>query len=178
MPNWCENTVIVTGPEDEIKRFIDFVRSEESDFDFNRIAPIPEELKDIHVGGITIVSADGDKQYKNWRTKMVDGVEENVPVTDDEVKELKQKYGASDWYEWATDNWGTKWNTDSEDMSADIDNDMARYYFNTAWAPPFPVIQKASSLFPQLHFTLTYDEPGAGLYGSEEYQNGKVLVAN
>lgn len=174
MPNWCDNTVIVTGPDDEIKRFVDFVRSEESDFDFNRIAPMPEELKKIHIEGSEI---DG-VYVTRWREEMIDGEKVDVAISEDEENRLSEKYGASDWYEWATDNWGTKWNTSSEDMSADIDTDMARYYFNTAWAPPFPVIQKASSLFPKLHFTLEYDEPGAGLYGSEEYQNGEVLVAN
>ena len=36
MPNWCENTVRVHGDVEEVKEFIDFVKSEESDFDFEK----------------------------------------------------------------------------------------------------------------------------------------------
>lgn len=41
MPNWCENTVRVHGDVEEVKEFIDFVKSEESDFDFEKIKPYP-----------------------------------------------------------------------------------------------------------------------------------------
>lgn len=45
MPNHIANRVIIDGSLDDIKKIMNFVRSEESPFDFNKIVPMPETFK-------------------------------------------------------------------------------------------------------------------------------------
>jgi hypothetical protein len=42
MPNWCENDLRIEGTEAEVKRFIEFVKSDDYPFDFDKIIPEPE----------------------------------------------------------------------------------------------------------------------------------------
>ena len=79
MPNWCSNRVEVYAEAEDIKKFREYVSSENSLFSFNKIKPIPEELEDT-------TSPSG---------------EPNV--------DLINKYGVDNWYDWCTNNWGVKW---------------------------------------------------------------------
>jgi len=73
MPNWCENCVTIYAEEETIEKIRNFVRSEESEFDFNNIIPMPEH---IYTG---IIGPDERKKYgkdnwydwsnENWGTK-------------------------------------------------------------------------------------------------------------
>jgi hypothetical protein len=60
---------------------------------------------------------------------------------------------------WETENWGTKWNC----MDGFL-QDMGGFYFNTAWSPACPVIQKLSELIGE-SLRLTYLEEGMGFCG-------------
>ena len=79
MPNWCTNRVEVFDTEENIKKFKEYVSSEDSLFSFHKIKPLPEELADT-------TSPSG---------------EPNV--------DLINKYGVDNWYDWCTNNWGVKW---------------------------------------------------------------------
>jgi hypothetical protein len=50
MPNWCCTDFIVSGPPEDIARFREAVRGCDGDkeipFDFNRLDPLPPELRD------------------------------------------------------------------------------------------------------------------------------------
>ena len=60
---------------------------------------------------------------------------------------------------WETENWGTKWNC----MDGFV-QDIGGIYFNTAWSPACPVIQKLSELIGE-SLRLTYLEEGMGFCG-------------
>ena len=80
---------------------------------------------------------------------------------------LIEKYGASDWYSWSLNNWGTKW--DISDAYADcIDKNSVTASFNTAWSPPIQFYHKLVTL----GFTVdaTYTEEGMGFAG--HFENG------
>ena len=40
MPNYCDNYLRIDGPADAVKNLIDFVKSNENKFDFNKIVPM------------------------------------------------------------------------------------------------------------------------------------------
>jgi len=44
MPNWVENNIYLHGEEKDIKKVLELVKSEESEFDFNKIIPMPKTL--------------------------------------------------------------------------------------------------------------------------------------
>lgn len=61
---------------------------------------------------------------------------------------------------WAVANWGTKWNAQSVDISAD-DPDLVWLQFLTAWDFPDPVFEALAREFPTLVFKgSAYEESG------------------
>jgi hypothetical protein len=61
--------------------------------------------------------------------------------------------------EWNVENWGTKWGC----MDGFV-QDTGGIYFNTAWSPACPIIQKLSELIGE-SLRLTYLEEGMGFCG-------------
>lgn len=130
MPNWCINSLRVSGEsEKSLTSFRDWLG--EDGFKLNKIDQMPIELENT----ISPVQKGQEAQ----------------------AKILSEKYGASNWYEWKVKNWGTKW-----DVEADVDDQDSLIFinFDSAWAPPTAAITKLGKLFPDLHFTLTYQEGG------------------
>jgi len=77
-----------------------------------------------------------------------------------------------DGYDWRVANWGTKWNV--RDARVDRDGVAATYSFETAWAPCVPVVERLAALFPDLEFSLAYDEPGMDFGGYVFYRDGEI----
>ena len=64
--------------------------------------------------------------------------------------------GFPDWYEWACQNWNTKWNAYNSHI---IRKSPLEFTFNTAWDFPMLVFEKIAQEFPALSFRCTcYDE--------------------
>ena len=64
-----------------------------------------------------------------------------------------------DWYDWSVENWGTKWDA----CESTICNNDINYFsvsFESAWSPPINWIDNIMQDFPDLCFTLEYEEPG------------------
>ena len=105
MPNWCDNQVTITGSKSVI----------------DKIEKIANEEKGA--GGLLNFFQPMPKEL---RDTTADGSED---------KKLLEKYGYSDWYGWACDNWGTKWDI-SEFYGVDRDGDTISFAFSSAWSPP------------------------------------------
>lgn len=68
MPNWCYNTMSLTGSKKEIKKFIKDIRSDENGYDMNKLVPLDERAsKTVEMGEAVIsafsTSADGFDGY-------------------------------------------------------------------------------------------------------------------
>lgn len=160
MPNWCSNTVEICATEVDggIIQFAKDVRSENSEFDFNKILPRPVDLDGICTGGREIAG----QHYNMWR----DDADGNpVPITSDEQDRLIAQYGAANWYDWSIANWGTKWSPDSDVIVNIHDDDFIRYEFDTAWSPPSGIYRILVDRYPDLIISWLYNEPGAGFAG-------------
>ena len=153
MPNWCWNHLEVTGDEIQLREFVEKSENcpEGSEFSFNGTHPMPKEFKDIHTGSTTINGV----LCRKWRK--IDG--KDIPVTDEEMKQLKEKYGYTDWYSWSIANWGTKWDA-CEPHICSNDINFFCVSFETAWSPPIDWIDNIMKDFPDLCFELEYEEPG------------------
>jgi len=167
MPNWCSTALVVEGNKKDLDKFKNTlsVNASEPVFQFSQIFPMPKDLSTILTGFTHI---DG-KRVKCWRN--IDG--KQVCVSDMELKELKKKYGNSNWYDWAIDNWGTKWDVCDSKIITETKTKI-QINFRTAWSPPTAWADKASCMFPDLSFKLAYSECVASFYGSTTFMNGNT----
>lgn len=80
------------------------------------VIPMPDGIRNT-TSPVDIV--DDDK---------ADGVQK---ITQAEADRRMREYGALDWYEWALENWGTKWGTYDHEW----DEGTMILHFQTAWSP-------------------------------------------
>ena len=71
------------------------------------------------------------------------------------------------WYDWALEEWGTKWNAVRAelDYAGQKNKGVAVYRFQTAWGPPITWQQKIIEYFPWLEFEFDWQEEGMGFAG-------------
>ena len=50
MPNWCKNRLTISGKREEIEKCLKAIESENGVIDFEKIIPMPSELKDVISG--------------------------------------------------------------------------------------------------------------------------------
>ena len=50
-----------------------------------------------------------------------DNLNHEIPMTEADQKRFSETYGATDWYDWAVKNWGTKWSPDLDQEFEDGD---------------------------------------------------------
>ena len=66
-------------------------------------------------------------------------------------------------YEWCCENWGVKWDYFADEW---IEGDgTLELYFDTAWNAPTEFFRTVAPMSPELHFNLTYEEPGMAFQG-------------
>ena len=72
----------------------------------------------------------------------------------------------------AWDTWGTKWELDKDTTFEEVDGGLS-YMFDTAWGPPNSWLFTVGKLFPELFFSLVYEEGGNCAYGKIEVSDGE-----
>ena len=87
-------------------------------------------------------------------------------------KTLIRKYGADNWCDWCTRNWGTKWDVQAV-LEAEGEGYL-EYSFQSAWSPPLEWLEKVTWDYPELSFRLKYEEEGAGFMGVATAEEGNV----
>ena len=162
MPNWCMNRVRVNGDITIVKHFKEFVKSEEEPFSFESILPMPKELHEVQ-SPIVIQTQEEVNDYKEKHkdNPMLSG----FPITQEQYNSLMESYGCSNWYDWANDMWGTKWDVRDVTLEAYDDFGELIYTFDTAWGPPEGIHSTLIMKFPDLYISWFWDEPGMQLAG-------------
>jgi hypothetical protein len=80
-----------------------------------------------------------------------------------------------DGYTWQTANWGTKW--DLFELNETIETDeFGLYNFETAWGIPEGWVIRASEIFHQLRFIISYMIED-GTMGEVHYERGKLAIS-
>lgn len=80
-------------------------------------------------------------------------------------------YGTTNWYDWATSNWGTKWNA-GETL---INEESMSIYFQTAWSPVDELIGKLSAKTGLSLYMEYSEEQFSAFAGEVVYVNGQLV---
>jgi len=201
MPNHITNILRVNAYEhmgakhEALDELLSLMKSEESDFDFERVIPMPPELK-VTSGSVTSNAralfddneaasiltypwANGCKTIAKLRTLLrtqyLEHPEPGFPTLDDFAERVKSnlaKHGSLDWYNWSCAHWGTKWNAYSVVCGKARDGE-AVIHFETAWAPPLPVLDALAAKFPSLCFRLIWCDEGNDRQHRVYWEGGK-----
>lgn len=166
MPNWCYNTLEITGPSGDLAHFR--VR-----------ARISAERADELARDAELVFADGGTD--SHRAQLADAM-----AADDGIEALQlanlvpepPEVGGPDnsGWSWRIRNWGTKWDIKHVTLTDDVDGDTPslRYSFDTAWSPVVAWTEHVSEQFPTLTFRLAFAEQGNDAAGIITAQDGNV----
>lgn len=185
MPNHVANVIKMKG----IKELPLFSIADDGKqyFDFNKLIPMPESLN-IESGSMEDVAIEAVMRKlsrarysfceKNYR-KMDDDEfkRRSYGRTENELEKIglryisnKVLYGATTWYDWCCDNWGTKWNAYGFEF---LDDETIK--FETAWSCPEPVILKLAEMYPEATIEHWWaDEDCGSNSGHRTYENGDV----
>jgi hypothetical protein len=131
MPNWCNNTLIISHPDRAMMKRV--IKAYNQNRLLDEFIPIPLELKE---GAMNI---DELRKIRNWEYKKeLDAMRE----------QLNTKYfGFKDWYDYCVSEWGTKWDVGHGDgyntkLLKDIDKNTLHLGFDSAWSPPIRAYEK------------------------------------
>ena len=142
MPNWCNNSLTLKHTDPAmIKRAFDAL--EKGAF-LNEFVPIPESLH--------IVAG-----------RVGDGIEQEALEAQEKLNEAQ--HGYKNWYDFCTNEWGTKWDVGDEGSQTLVNENELTTYFDSAWSPPTGAYAKLQDLGFEVE--AYYYEPGmcfAGIY--------------
>ena len=150
MPNYCNNNIVITGPNSVIDKIEKIANGDKGDL-LQYFYPMPKELNDTVAG----------PEPKTKKEKL-------------EKRRLQVEYGASNWYDWRVENWGTKWdimefyNINRKEIGED--ESEISLGFDTAWAPALGAYEKFIDENSNCSLKAYYYEPGCNFMG--EWDNG------
>lgn len=160
MPNYCYNNLTIKGNNDELKKFVEFVKSDDTEFDFNNF--ISDQVsKDEH-------KPEWDSLSKKDKDRWL--IDER-----DETQAFHSWWFNSYGYDWRVKNWDTKWN--AVDINIDkLDDTMTsiNISFDTAWSPPMKVFRKMIEKFDNLQFSIEGSEEGNSFGFEIEGKRGQI----
>ena len=151
MPNYCNNNIVITGPNSVIDKIEKIANGDKGDL-LQYFYPMQEALKDTTAP----LPKDATKEEKA------------------KAKENQKKYGYDNWYDWRVENWGTKWdimefyNINRKEIGED--ESEISLGFDTAWAPALGAYEKFIDENSNCSLKAYYYEPGCDFMG--EWDNG------
>lgn len=153
MPNWCDNTIRVSGEAAEIAKFNEWLGDGKAFL--SKINPTPQPLVE------TVSGFYGD-------------LEEQKKLEEKSAANVKE-FGHANWYDWNIANWSTKWDVDAEIADFDTTDTEVIVSFQSAWSPPQRAIATLAEKFPSLNIRHSYFEEGMCFVGIDEYEKGEIV---
>jgi len=160
MPNWCYNSIEVSGDPAEVAAFSAFLTENAArtgiTFSFKWIVPQPPEPEpEPEPERVDYDCIDSPEAMQTW----LNGLQPKPRQT-------------FDWYSWNVENWGTKWDACDNVRVGSVGESKLEITFETAWTPPEPVVEAMAKRWTQLAFLLHYGEPGCDFGGHVAWENG------
>lgn len=173
MPNYCYNTLTVSGDEDMINKFDDQFATGGIDLDVDiRQRLTKAEMNAINLKDYLIYQIENQEDDYSFK-----GLKSIRPLDSYSFSAFIPPNLSTfqrGWYDWRVEQWGTKWDA-AIDTGVEINGDLS-YQFDTAWSPPIPVINQMIQSYPELSFRFVYVEEGPSYAGIMEGKDGVVTV--
>lgn len=141
MPNWCNNSITLKHEDPAMieRAYKALCRGEF----LNEFIPVPQDLKD------TVAGFMGEDKREAHEAQQ---------------KANLEKYGAKDWYDFCTSQWGTKWDVGGDDgLIQKLSENCVEASFDSAWAPPCAAYEQLAAM--GFIIKAYYDEPGMAFCG-------------
>ena len=157
MPNWVYTSLEVTGPSEELSKFIAGIKKGKKD-----------EYTDTRY--LEIISS-----YIPCPTELYEVTSPLKEEQKDIAAVMLENYGAENWYNWQHDNWGVKWGDCNTFM--ELDEKATNFRFETAWGTADVAFLKISEMFPNLIFLFSYEEEAGFFCGAEVMHKGEKVFS-
>ena len=183
MPNYVRNLIRVV--DGDFQAVADFMKSDERNFDFNRLIPMPQSMLALKAkyNGISKQSELGFKywsnayqRYKKGKYAIFNEIKERGYNLRQTLREgLDRLYVYADcgyWnsLEWAIAKWGTKWNA----LDINVCQSGRTIFFNTAWSAPIPIYKALAKKFPMHKISVKYYDEGGWFAGCCDIKDGDI----
>ena len=185
MPNWCFNSITITGCRDDVNRLLNEATKKNEkgkiiEFDERGIIDHPyiyietENNDSIAVAKTEDVGKYGIDSAKNSH---VSGTRKEEAIL------IPIGYEVFDWYSWNNENYGTKWGLCDQyfgDITTNDDEDLMtiEYSCNSAWSMPDGIMRAMCERF-HVDIEMWSEEGGCSLYGKFcfewDYSNQEVM---
>lgn len=200
MPNWCHNTFKIHGAPSHLDALLEAAKKDDEHlFSLEKLVPCPEPLRGITSGSDEMgyeAKYGPDEKWQEfaeypWMVRANEG--EPIKTREECLRALAKarpgwvemaeqykrnvdEYGATTWYDWCCDNWGTKWDlkVDHITRKTKVPFDVS-FKSDTAWSPPIEAFLKISEQYPELEFTIKYSEPHMRLRGTVKIMGGQQV---
>ena len=181
MPNWVFNGLTIEGNPDSVKKLMEQMNKPfkmvhdswnlETHQQEKKLTTYPNPVFAFHNIYNYLDAGITDEEYLAQPPR-------DIPLAE------QMQFKTNDWYSFNVREWGTKWDVavHSEDKYPDTtvedtangENHVVHYNFQTAWSRPMPALIKLSAQYPDLLFTLSYEEE-TGWGGELEILRGEVI---
>jgi hypothetical protein len=149
MPNWCDNTIQISGNADSIKKLKEFV------------------------GRPLLLDGEEIKEPLYSLANIMPSTPDAPPI----LGEASKSQGFEDSYHNNLNTWGTKWDVCGNVYMSNYKegDESIGYSFDSAWSPPTPTTERLSETFPELTIEHKYYETGCDFWGIEIYKAGELV---
>ena len=190
MPNWTTNTISITTTNKAALETLQLMlKGDGTDFDFNAVTPMPKGLIETEAGSNNYNDLKGyvvenklkmpRKAHKWFHGYPQDNIANANLRKGEQIYNNIKNHKHVNWYDWAVDNWGTKWNA-CEAFSNITDNGDSTFtlsiFFQTAWDAPYAILEDLSKkLAKDMDMEVTAEFEGGDPKEEMQYKNGKMV---
>lgn len=180
MPNWVYNGLTIEGNPESVTKLVNQMNQPFHILhDSWNMKTHQQEKKDV------LYSNPVFAFWNIIKPEDIDSYQKQPEYKPNASIEDMMKHDGDDWYSWNNRNWGVKWDvavsngdehpdTYMEGPVPNGENLVVYYKFNTAWGIAEPALSELSSQYPDLLFTLSYEEE-TGWGGELEILRGKFI---
>lgn len=169
MPNRCRNNFEAHGTkgQEELDSFLAKLINKEGKPSYHMAVPIPDEVETKMVPHSEIFeTAEERKAYVEEQNEKsgLTYLESQFWIRED-MEKMKEEFWYTDWRNAHVCLRGTKWdlNIYQENIDTTANEDWTwsvLMWFESPWSPPSEWFKVLCELFPDIEFSLSYEEPG------------------